>query len=79
MTLMLHGLIHTRNAYDCLIMFAVKVQQVLMIPANRLIPEKGQQILDIFLSPINVFQGENIKVIEVQLIVYLLKRLQYEK
>ena len=50
-----------------------------MVPTNWLIPEEGQQILDVLLGPINVFQREDIEVIEVQLIVNLLKRLQYEK
>lgn len=79
MALMFHSLIHTRNADDCLIMLAIKIQQVLMVPTNWLIPEEGQQILDVLLGPINVFQREDIEVIEVQLIVNLLKRLQYEK
>lgn len=65
MALMLHGLIHTRNADDCLIMLAVKIQQVLMVSTNWLIPEKGQQILDVLLGPIDVFQREDIEVIEV--------------
>lgn len=65
MTLMFHGLIHARDANDSLIMLTVKIQQILMIPTNRLIAKKSQQILNILLGPIDIFQREDIEVIEV--------------
>lgn len=79
MTLMFHGLIHARDANDCLIMLTVKIQQILMIPTNRLIPKKSQQILDIFLRPIDILQRKDIEIIEIEFIVNLLKRLQDKK
>lgn len=60
-------------------MLAVKIEQIAVVAADWFFPEKGQQIFNIFLGLLDVVEGEDVEIIEVEIVVDFLQRLQYQK
>lgn len=75
--MLLRSFIHTGNTDNFPLIFTVQIQQILMFRTDGLIFIESAQSLNIFTSLHYALLWESIEFIEIQLVVYLLKWVQY--